>query len=257
MKRSRTEEAAAAPAPAPKKVSGAQQQVVSSFLEECEKGLLYQYFKEKPNSFNDILDFSLDKFSSEQRLAIYDKTILQISDANKKVKVINDFFRTNHAEMYESDQAYVSKFYLGPERTDFMTVGDLNEEKIKLGKMINMIDNALALREAAPKTAILHIVSKKIDQKERLNQQLQVSSESQEALIVDAPPTPQQQQQHRQLRTAATCSSSSSPSLFSQVTTISATAVPRSDSYYTPAEMATTASEAYAVRVALVEEKEK
>lgn len=97
MKRSRTEEAAAAPAPAPKKVSGAQQQVVSSFLEECEKGLLYQYFKEKPNSFNDILDFSLDKFSSEQRLAIYDKTILQISDANKKVKVINDFFRTNHA----------------------------------------------------------------------------------------------------------------------------------------------------------------
>ena len=54
--------------------------------------------------------------------------------------------------MTESDALYVSKFYLGPSRSGYMTGDDLSAEKKKLGKMITMIDNALAMREAAPKT---------------------------------------------------------------------------------------------------------
>ena len=62
---------------------------------------------------------------------------------------------------------------------------------------------------------------------------------------MDAPPAQQQS------------SSSSSSSLFTQVTLSSPTAtVPRS-AHYSPAEMATTATEAYAVRMALVEEEKQ
>ena len=148
--------------------------------------------------------------------------------------------------MTESDALYVSKFYLGPSRSGYMTGDDLSAEKKKLGKMITMIDNALAMREAAPKNAILQVVASKVEKMEGLKKKLEVASDSQEAFFVDAPPTQQQQP-------PATTSSSSS-SLFSQVTTMSPPMVPRSERY-TPAEMATTATETYAVRVALVEER--
>ena len=77
------------------------------------------------------------------------------------MKKYHDFFTINHAEMENSDQIYVSKFYLDPERTGYMTEEDLIAEKKKLGKMVTMIDNALALRESAPKNEILQIVAKK------------------------------------------------------------------------------------------------
>jgi hypothetical protein len=153
--------------------------------------------------------------------------------------------------MNDPDKEYVSKFYLGPERTSYMTDGDLKDEKEKLGKMITMIDNALAKREAAPKNAILQIVTNKVEKIEGLKKKLEVTSDSQEAFFMDAPPTQQQQQQQQQLQ----ASSSSSSSLFTQVT-LSPSAAPRSERY-SPAGMATTATEAYAVRVVLVEEKEK
>ena len=126
-----------------------------------------------------------------------------------------------------------------------MTGEDLLEEKKKLGKMTIMIENALAMREAAPKTAILQIVANKVEKMEGLKKKLEVASDSQEAFFVDAPPAQQQS------------SSSSSSSLFAQVTLSSPTAsVPRS-AHYSPAEMATTATEAYAVRMALVEEEKQ
>ena len=162
------------------------------------------------------------------------------------MKKYHDFFTINHAEMENSDQIYVSKFYLDPERTGYMTEEDLIAEKKKLEKMVTMINNALALRESAPKNEILQIVAKKVENIEGLKKKLEVTSESQEAFFVDAPPTQQQQ--------PPAITSSSSSSLFSQVTTMSPTMVPRSERY-TPAEMATTATETYAVRVALVEER--
>lgn len=148
--------------------------------------------------------------------------------------------------MTESDAQYVSKFYLGPGRSGYMTGDDLSEERKKLVKMITMIDNALAMREAAPKTAILQFIATKVEKMEGLKKKLEVASDSQEAFFVDAPPAQQQ-----------STSSSSSSSLFTQVTMSSPTAaVPRSAGY-SPAEMATTATEAYAVRMALVEEEKQ
>ena len=78
------------------------------------------------------------------------------------------FFTINHAEMENSDQIYVSKFYLDPERTGYMTEEDLIAEKKKLEKMVTMINNALALRESAPKNEILQIVAKKVENIEGL-----------------------------------------------------------------------------------------
>ena len=49
-----------------------------------------------------------------------------------------------------------------------MTGDDLSAEKKKLGKMITMIDNALAMREAAPKNAILQVVASKVEKMEGL-----------------------------------------------------------------------------------------
>ena len=119
--------------------------------------------------------------------------------------------------MTESDAQYVSKFYLGPGRSGYMTGDDLSEERKKLVKMITMIDNALAMREAAPKTAILQFIATKVEKMEGLKKKLEVASDSQEAFFVDAPPAQQQ-----------STSSSSSSSLFTQVTMSSPNAQPRS-----------------------------
>jgi hypothetical protein len=80
-KRSATEEAQG---PTPKKLSGLQL-TVATFVEECEKGKLLEYFVNKPTAFHDILEYSLEKFSSQERLAIYDRLINLISAYNKKV----------------------------------------------------------------------------------------------------------------------------------------------------------------------------
>lgn len=154
----------------------------------------------------------------------------------------------NHAEMLEHDALYVSKFYLGPGRSDYMTGEDLSEEKKKLEKMITMIDNAVAMREAGPKTAILQIIETKIEKMEGLKKKLEVTSDSQEGFFVDAPPTQQQQ---------TSSSSSSSSSFFTQVTRFSPTAAVHRSEHNNPAGMATTATEAFAVRMALVEEEKQ
>jgi hypothetical protein len=152
--------------------------------------------------------------------------------------------------MTESDALYVSKFYLSPGRSGYMTGDDLSEEKKKLVKMITMIDNAVAMREAAPKTAILQIIETKIEKMEGLKKKLEVASDSQEGFFVDVPPTQQQQQ-------TSSSSSSSSASLFTRVTMSPTTAAVSSSEHYTPAGMATTATEAFAVRMALVEEEKE
>ena len=75
---------AAAPSPPPKKLSGLQQTVVA-FVEECGNGLLIDYFVNKRTAFYDILDYNLGKYNSQERLAIHDKFINLISEADKKV----------------------------------------------------------------------------------------------------------------------------------------------------------------------------
>jgi hypothetical protein len=134
-----------------------------------------------------------------------------------------------------------------------MTGDDLSEEKKKLVKMITMIDNAVAMREAAPKTAILQIIETKIEKMEGLKKKLEVASDSQEGFFVDVPPTQQQQQ----TSSSSSSSSSSSASLFTRVTMSPTTAAVSSSEHYTPAGMATTATEAFAVRMALVEEEKE
>lgn len=80
-KRSATEEAEA---PTPKKLSGLQL-TVATFVEECGKGKLFEYFVNRPAAFPDILEYSLEKLSSQERLAIYDRLINLISAYDKKV----------------------------------------------------------------------------------------------------------------------------------------------------------------------------
>ena len=84
-KRAANDEAdAAAPSPPPKKLSGLQQTVVA-FVEECGNGSLFNYFVNKRTAFYDILDYNLGKYNSQERLAIHDKFINLISEADKKV----------------------------------------------------------------------------------------------------------------------------------------------------------------------------
>ena len=78
-KRLATEDSAA---PTPKKMS-----TVATFVEECGNGKLFEYFVNRPTAFPDILEYSLEKFSSEERLAIYNRLINLISAADTKVKL--------------------------------------------------------------------------------------------------------------------------------------------------------------------------
>jgi len=63
---------------------------------------------------------------------------------------------------------YPNFIWVKASRSGYMTGEDLSAEKKKLGKMITMIDNALAMREAAPKNAILQVVANKIEKMEGL-----------------------------------------------------------------------------------------
>ena len=82
-KRSATEDSAA---PTPKKMS-ALQLTVATFVEECGNGKLFEYFVNRPTAFPDILEYSLEKLSSEERLAIYNRLINLISASDTKVKL--------------------------------------------------------------------------------------------------------------------------------------------------------------------------
>ena len=80
-KRSASEDAEA---PTPKKLSGVQL-TVAAFVDECGKGKLFEYFVNRPAAFPDILEYSLEKLSSQERLAIHDRLINLISAYDKKV----------------------------------------------------------------------------------------------------------------------------------------------------------------------------
>ena len=83
-KRSATEEAEASP---PKKLSGLQQ-TVAAFVKECANGLLFDYFRNRPVAFEEIMNYTLEKFNPQERLAIYEKFVNLITEADKKVSCL-------------------------------------------------------------------------------------------------------------------------------------------------------------------------
>ena len=88
-KRSATEEAEASP----KKLSGLQQ-TVAAFVKECANGLLFDYFRNRPVAFEEIMNYTLEKFTPQERLAIYAKFVNLITEADKKVSslFINKYY---------------------------------------------------------------------------------------------------------------------------------------------------------------------